>query len=81
MARKIQEMPEVQYADPVRRVQAFAVPNDPLYSQQWSLNGSVAGIDVETAWALQPSAATVTVAVVDTGILPHPDLDGRVLPG
>ncbi len=41
----------------------------------------MAGIDAETAWTLQPSAAGVTVAVVDTGILPHPDLEGRVLPG
>jgi len=81
MARAIQQLPEVQYADPVRRMHAFAAPNDPLYSQQWSLNGSLAGINAEAAWALQPSAATVTVAVVDTGIVPHPDLDGRVLPG
>ena len=81
MARAIQEMPEVQYADPVRRVQAFAAPNDPLYSKQWSLHDGIAGINAETAWTLQPSASTVTVAVVDTGILPHPDLDGRVLPG
>ena len=80
-ARASSRKPEVQYADPVRRAHAFAVPNDPYYSQQWSLNGSVAGINAETAWTLQPSAASVTVAVVDTGILPHPDLEGRVLPG
>ena len=41
----------------------------------------MAGINAETAWTLQPSAPSVTVAVVDTGILPHPDLVGRVLPG
>jgi serine protease len=81
MARIIEQEAEVQYADPVRRAQAFAAPNDPYYSAQWSLVGSVAGINAETAWTLQPAAAGVTVAVVDTGILPHPDLDGRVLPG
>lgn len=76
----LQTQPEVQYADPVRPVRPAAVPNDPYFPLQWGLRGS-AGINAETAWTLQPSAHGLTVAVVDTGILPHPDLDGRVLPG
>ena len=80
-AELIQADPDVQYADPVRRAYAQAAPNDPLYSLQWSLRDPLSGINIETAWALQPSAAGVTVAVIDTGILPHPDLVGRVLPG
>jgi serine protease len=81
LARTIEGEPEVQYADPVRKAHAFAAPNDPYYSAQWSLIGEAAGINAQTAWTLQPAAAGVTVAVVDTGILPHPDLEGRVLPG
>ncbi|HEX6945415.1 MAG TPA: S8 family peptidase [Casimicrobiaceae bacterium] len=80
-AQTLQGDADVQYADPVRRAFPAAVPNDPYWSSQWSLNGSAAGINVETAWQLQPSAHGLTVAVVDTGILPHPDLQGRVLPG
>ncbi|MFO1414934.1 MAG: S8 family peptidase [Burkholderiales bacterium] len=80
-AQALQGDADVQYADPVRRAFPSAAPNDPFWSQQWSLNGTTAGINVETAWQLQPSAAGVTVAVIDTGILPHPDLVGRVLPG
>jgi len=80
-AQTLQADADVQYADPVRRAFASAAPNDPYWSQQWSLNGGTAGINVETAWQLQPSTHGLTVAVVDTGILPHPDLDGRVLPG
>ncbi|MFO1314066.1 MAG: S8 family peptidase [Burkholderiales bacterium] len=80
LAAAIQDDPDVQYADPVRRVRPAAAPNDPWYPAQWSLNNPLSGINVETAWTLQPTAA-VTVAVIDTGILPHPDLVGRVLGG
>jgi len=80
-AELIQADADVQYADPVRRAYAQAAPDDPYYSWQWSLTSPVSGINIETAWTLQPSASDVTVAVIDTGILPHPDLVGRVLPG
>jgi serine protease len=81
MAGALQLHGAVQYADPVRRAYAFAAPNDPFYSQQWALNDPVSGIRAELAWAAQPDSSSVVVAVVDTGILPHPDLDGRVLDG
>ena len=81
LAEILQQDDAVQYADPVRRAFAMAAPNDPLYTQQWSLNDSLSGVNAETAWSLQPESTGVVVAVVDTGILPHPDLVGRVLPG
>jgi len=81
MAAALQQDGAVQYADPVKRAFAKAAPNDPLYPQQWSLNDPLAGVNAENAWALQPSSSSVVVAVVDTGILPHPDLEGRVLAG
>ena len=81
LAESLQQDVAVQYADPVRRATAFAAPNDPYYPQQWSLNDSLSGINAEAAWTLQPNSSSVVVAVVDTGILPHPDLDGRVLAG
>ena len=81
LAQALQGDPNVQYADPVRRAYPRAAPNDPYYGAQWSLGSPVAGINADTAWELQTAAANVTVAVIDTGILPHPDLVGRVLPG
>ncbi|MCC7328163.1 MAG: S8 family peptidase [Burkholderiales bacterium] len=80
-AQLLQEDPEVQYADPVKRAYPKAAPNDPLYPRQWPLHGAQGGINLETAWTLQPNATGITVAVIDTGILPHPDLVDRVLPG
>ena len=50
---------------------------DPLYSLQWYLN-STEGINVEGAWAKTRGSASVTVAVIDSGITEHPDLDGQL---
>jgi serine protease len=79
LARAFEADPAVRYADPVRRVVAHAgpTPNDPLYAQQWSLRN----IRASDAWALGTGSSAVTVAVVDSGMLAHPDLTGRVLPG
>lgn len=50
---------------------SFTAPNDPGYSSQWNLHVS----NVEAAWD-QTHGKGVTVAVIDTGISPVPDLEG-----
>ena len=77
LAKILESDPAVRYADPVRRVSAHAVPSDPRYADQWSL----AHVNAEAAWQLGTGSAGMTVAVVDTGMLDHPDLAGRLLPG
>ncbi len=57
------------------RLHPMDVPNDPLYSSQWSLPkiGAPAGWDAAT------TGTPVTVAVIDTGIdTSHPDLANRL---
>ncbi len=82
MASLLEMDRDVRYADPVlRRFTQAAAPNDPSFNEQWNLTDSVSGINVQGAWDLQKGNAPVNVAVVDTGILPHPDLAGKVLPG
>ncbi len=81
LATLLQTDPAVQYADPVRRVRAKLVPNDPLYSQQWALSDPVGGVNAPSAWSLQTGSASVAVAVVDTGVTAHPEFGGRFLAG
>jgi len=81
MAALLQTDVTVQYADPVRRAKAKLVPNDSLYSQQWSLSDAVGGVNAPAGWDLQTGSVSTVVAVVDTGITQHPELAGRVLPG
>ena len=59
-----------------KAVGAFQV-SDPLYKQQWALNSKY-GINVESAWQHTHGTSNVTVAVLDSGISAHPDLDSQV---
>ncbi|MEP7181227.1 MAG: S8 family peptidase [Betaproteobacteria bacterium] len=81
LAELLQADPAVQYADPVLRKYVNGFPNDPLYPLQWGLSDPVSGVNAAAAWRLQTGSPGITVAIVDTGILPHPDLNGRVQPG
>lgn len=56
------------------------LPNDTMWSQQWSLGTGVGGIRAAQAWDMTPSG-NVAVAVLDTGIRSHADLDAKRLAG
>ncbi|HEX9300870.1 MAG TPA: S8 family peptidase, partial [Casimicrobiaceae bacterium] len=83
LAARLQTDSSVQYADPVLRKYPRFVPDDPMYPKQWALWDPVAGVNVSPAWDLQLARAPVgtTVAVIDTGILPHEDLANRIVGG
>lgn len=63
-------------------------PNDPFYdddpqplNNQWYLYEPV-GINAPAAWDLQRGSSATIIALLDTGIVSHVDLDGaRILPG
>jgi len=55
-------------------------PNDTFYPNQWHYYEAVAGMNLPTAWDTQTGVG-VTVAVLDTGITVHPDLDANVVGG
>ncbi|MFI1767602.1 S8 family peptidase [Streptomyces sp. NPDC020800] len=60
----------------------FSLPSDgtDLTSKQWNLSDPKAGMDVPDAWRTSTGKG-VTVAVLDTGVAEHSDLDANVVPG
>ncbi len=84
--------PDVQYAmrDPVLQ---RAVVDDPWYegyvqvgAHQYSrfqadLYDPLGGVDAPAAWAQGATGEGIVVAVVDTGITAHPDLDANIVEG
>lgn len=76
----LRSSPDVAYAEPDVVLHPAAAPNDPGYPYQWPLWDDPAGIRAPAAWDLNRGEGSV-VAVVDTGITPHTDLNGNVLPG
>lgn len=59
-----------EYIEPNYVYRQYAIPNDPEYGKQWNLRS----INVEQAWD-ETKGKDVTIAVIDTGISPVPDLE------
>lgn len=68
-----------QVAQAAQASNQVVAPNDTLYPQQWNLHDTK-GLAAPEAWKTTQGAG-VTVAVIDSGIIKHPDLDANVLPG
>jgi serine protease len=79
---QLQQHPDIELAAVEYRRKLYALPNDPLLMQQWYLlSEQPAATRADAAWDITQSKPSVVVAVLDTGWLPHPDLEGKALPG
>ncbi len=68
---------DVQYVEPNFIRRALREPNDTFYNFQWHYPM----INLPQAWEITVGEPDVIVAVIDTGIASHPDLEGRNVPG
>lgn len=77
----LKRRPDVEHVQEDRRMFPASLPNDPYLADLWSFRppeswpGGVVGAGFQNAWSLS-AGRNVTVAVLDTGILPHPDIVG-----
>ncbi len=53
---------------------------DPMYGSQWHLY-SAFGIQAHKAWQITKGKPSIVIAVFDSGITAHPDLDGQTVQG
>lgn len=97
LAAKLAARADVEWAVPARRKTINGVvPNDPYFADnqttitptvgQWYLRAPdttiVSAINALGAWAITQGSASITVAVLDTGVVVnHPDLAGKLWPG
>ncbi|QNH22481.1 peptidase S8 [Xanthomonas sp. GW] len=80
LMRQLAADPNVEYVEVDQRMTIALTPNDPSLSNQWAFGTTTAGINVRPAWD-QATGTGVVVAVIDTGITSHPDLNANILPG
>ena len=81
LAARLQQNPDVLYAEPDRILRPLLAPNDTTYGQQWNLWDTF-GVGMEAAWNISTGSSGIVVAVIDTGIVAHAELAGaRTLPG
>eukprot|EP00667_Euglena_gracilis_P003150 EG_transcript_3157 len=88
--RAVAADPAVEYIVEDSFMYLSVIPSDPYYGAQWHYSGVVAGgvypsgftygLNLPDAWA-RTTGSSITVAVVDSGITRHPDLNAKVLPG
>ena len=86
LIQRLSNDPAVAHVEPDLRLQPVrdmamvtsvraTAPNDPYYADyQWHLRGAPGGSNVSEAWELADGEGVV-VAVLDTGLTHHPDLD------
>lgn len=80
LMRQLASDPNVEYVEVNARMYPLLEPNDTNYANQWGYFDVDAGINAQAAWDVTTGAG-VTVAVLDTGITNHADLNANIVAG
>ena len=79
--RAIAALPDVTSVEPDALLQPFFTPNDTDYtSKQWHYFEATGGLNLPLAWD-KATGTGVIVAVIDTGITTHTDLNANIVGG
>ncbi len=68
---------DIAHAEPDWVLRTLSIPDDPLFHRQHNLRQ----VSAPPAWDITTGDAGVIVAIIDSGITAHPDLDDRVVDG
>ncbi|MEA2048317.1 MAG: S8 family serine peptidase [Campylobacterota bacterium] len=82
LAKKLSTQSDIEYAEPdyIRRI--MQVPNDTFYpTKHWHYQDTPGGANLEGAWDITTGSTSDVIAVIDTGILNHTELVGKIVPG
>ncbi|WP_165755805.1 S8 family serine peptidase [Ruminiclostridium hungatei] len=90
---ELEKNPAVEYVQPNYILNAYEIPNDPLYARQWGMsnNGQLinggygtTGVDIniQKAWSMTKGNSEIIVGVLDSGIdINHPDIRNNIVAG
>jgi serine protease len=87
LTAKLNALPEISAVSPDLEVTTDSLPTDPYFPDQINLSAPttsaapVYSIDAPRLWQATTGSRKVVVAVLDSGIVSHPDLSGATVPG
>ncbi|MFP5322032.1 MAG: S8 family serine peptidase, partial [Acidimicrobiia bacterium] len=77
VADRLADAPGIDFVEPDHVVRAQLVPTDTYWPQQWGPRQ----ISAPAAWDATTGASSTVIAVLDTGVDPGPEFDGKLVPG